>query len=175
MRQHEEMAFRAAYLVVRDAAEAEDVAQEAFVRAHRALVRFDTRRPFRPWLLRIVTNVALNSLRAARRRNAMLARFERDETREGGVDVAERAAEAEEARRVWEAVGALRPEEQMLVYLRYFLGASEEEAAAAIGRPVGTVKSRLHRALRRLRDVIEQGYPDLVRRTPAGQATETGA
>jgi RNA polymerase sigma-70 factor (ECF subfamily) len=173
VRAHEELAFRVAYLVVRDAAEAEDVAQEAFVRAYKSLRRFDARRPFRPWLLRIVTNLAINSRRSSRRRDAMTARVERDTSRRSGADVAEQAAQAEEARRVWEAVATLRPEEQTLVYLRYFLGVSEEAAATAIGRPAGTVKSRLHRALRRLRDVIEQRYPDLAR--PAGEATKTGA
>jgi RNA polymerase sigma-70 factor (ECF subfamily) len=173
VRQHEELAFRVAYLVVRDAAEAEDVAQEAFVRAYGSLGRFDARRPFRPWLLRIVTNLAINSRRSACRRDAMTERVERDVSQRSGVDVAEDAARADQARRVWEAVATLRPEEQTLVYLRYFLGVSEGEAAAAIGRPVGTVKSRLHRALRRLRDVIEQRYPDLAR--PVGEATKTGA
>jgi len=173
VRQHEELAFRVAYLVVRDPAEAEDVAQEAFVRAYRSLRRFDVRRPFRPWLLRIVTNLAINSLRSRRRREAMAVRVERDAPPGAAADLAEHAAQAEEARRVWEAVAALRPEEQTLVYLRYFLGVSEAEAAAAIGRPLGTAKSRLHRALRRLRDVIEQRYPDLAR--PVGERTKTGA
>jgi RNA polymerase sigma-70 factor (ECF subfamily) len=74
----------------------------------------------------------------------------------------ESAAQAgEQARRVWEAVAALGNEDQEVIYLRYFLEASEEETAAAIGRPIGTVKSRLHRALRRLRGVIEERYPDM--------------
>ena len=67
-----------------------------------------------------------------------------------------------EARRVWQAVGRLDEQDQALVYLRYFAGASEEETATALGRPKGTVKSRLHRALRKLRRVIEEGYPDLI-------------
>jgi len=173
VRRHEELAFRVAYLIVRDAAEAEDVAQEGFVRAYRSLRRFDARRPFRPWLLRIVTNLAINSRRSARRRDATAERVERDIRHRSMADVADDAAQAEEARRVWEAVATLRPEEQTLVYLRYFLDVSEAEAAAAIGRPVGTAKSRLHRALRRLRDVIQQRYPDLAR--PVGEATKTGA
>jgi RNA polymerase sigma-70 factor (ECF subfamily) len=159
---HEEIAFRVAYLIVRDEAEAQDVAQEAFVRAYRSLGRFDTRQPFRPWLLRIVTNVALNSRRSAGRRAAAGERYER-QAGQGAAPSPEAAVQqSEETRRVWEAVGQLDAKDQTLVYLRYFLGVSEQEAAAAIGRPAGTVKSRLHRALRRLRDVIERGYPDLV-------------
>ena len=162
VRKYEEAAFRAAYLIVRDEAEAQDVAQEAFVRAYRSLGRLDASQPFRPWLLRIVTNLALNSRRGSRRRDAMTERYKRDIGQDSGTRSPEAAAEAGEyAQRVWQAVGALRPRDQTLLYLRYFLDASEEETAAAIGRPVGTVKSRLHRALRRLRGVIEERYPDL--------------
>ncbi len=163
MRQHEEVAFRAAYLIVRDEAEAGDVVQEAFVRAYRSIRRYDTRKPLRPWLLRIVTNLALNSLRASRRREAMGKRYEGDVGRARSSPSPELAAESvEDARRVWQAVGTLGAQDQALLYLRYFLDASEQETAAALGRPVGTVKSRLHRALRRLRGVIEERYPDLV-------------
>jgi RNA polymerase sigma-70 factor (ECF subfamily) len=72
------------------------------------------------------------------------------------------AEAAELARRLWQALDRLNPDERTVLYLRYFLEASEEETSAAIGRPVGTVKSRVHRALRRLREVIEVHYPDLV-------------
>ena len=75
---YQEVAFRVAYLTVRDEAEAQDVAQEAFVRAYRALGRFDVRQPFRPWLLRIVTNLAMNSRRSTRRRVEMGQRYERE-------------------------------------------------------------------------------------------------
>jgi RNA polymerase sigma-70 factor (ECF subfamily) len=162
VRRHEETAFRAAYLIVRDEAEAQDVAQEAFVRAHRALARFDERRPFRPWLLRIVTNLAFNSVRGAQRRDAMTERYERHAMTGSAAPSPESSAvQAEQARRLWQAIGALDEHDQEVLYLRYFLDASEEETARAIGRPPGTVKSRLHRALARLRDVIEAGYPDL--------------
>jgi RNA polymerase sigma-70 factor (ECF subfamily) len=159
----EEVAFRVAYLIVRDEAEAQDVAQEAFIRAHRSLGRFDAGQPFRPWLLRIVTNLAINSRRSARRRTEMAKRYGRDAPLSTALDSAERALESrEEARRVWEAVAALDAQDQALLYLRYFLDASERETAQALGRPVGTVKSRLHRALRRLRGVVEERYPDLM-------------
>ncbi len=174
VRRHQDVAFRAAYLIVRDEAEAADVAQEAFLRAYRALGRFDSRQPFRPWLLRIVTNAAINSLRSARRRSAMVERFEREQPGAPATSAPERNAEvADEARRVWQAVGELRPQEQRLLYLRYFLDGSEAEVAQATGSPRGTVKSRLHRALRRLRGVIEERYPDLAsegqRRPPEGE------
>lgn len=162
VRRYEDAAFRVAYLIVRDEAEAQDVAQEAFVRAYRSLGQFDARQPFRPWLLRIVTNLAINSRRGAHRRETMSQRYERDVQEQGGRTSPEAAAEeAAFARRVWQAVAELSAQDQTLLYLRYFLDASEQEAAAAIGRPVGTVKSRLHRALRRLRGVIEERYPDL--------------
>ncbi len=67
----------------------------------------------------------------------------------------------EHAQRVWAAVAALSVQDQAVLYLRYFMDASEAETATAIGRPPGTVKSRLHRALKRLRAVIDERYPDL--------------
>ncbi len=162
MQSYEELAFRAAYLIVRDEDDAADVAQDAFVRAYRALDTFDTARAFRPWLLRIVTNVALNSTRASKRRQAATERLVPGIEPDHGPSQPDAAAEAaEQAERVWEAIGGLSDDDQNLIYLRYFLESSEAEAAEAIGRPVGTVKSRLHRALGRLRQVIEDHYPDL--------------
>ena len=161
VRRYEEPAFRVAYLIVRNEAEAQDVAQEAFVRAYRSLHRFDAEQPFRPWLLRIVTNLALNSVRGARRRDEAGHRYERA-VGEGYEPSPESSVLAgEEARRVWEAIGDLDSQDQEVLYLRYFLDASERETSVALGRPPGTVKSRLHRALRRLRALIEERYPDL--------------
>ena len=159
---YQELAFRAAYLIVRDEDDAADVAQDAFVRAYRSLGAFDTSRLFRPWLLRIVTNVALNSARSSGRRDAATERLARDAGtgKNQRPDAAVEAAEQSE--RVWSAIAGLPDDDQRLIYLRYFLENSEAEAAESIGRPVGTVKSRLHRALKRLRRVIEAGYPDLL-------------
>ena len=162
VRAHEEAAFRVAYLIARDEAEAQDVAQEAFVRAYRSLAKFDTRRPFRPWLLRIVTNLAINSRRGAQRRDAMSRRYQTEAHQKQAAPSPEAAVEAHEhAQRVWAAVAALSAHDQAVLYLRYFMDASEAETAVAIGRPPGTVKSRLHRALKRLRDVIDDRDPDL--------------
>ena len=162
VRAYEEAAFRAAYLIVRNEAEAQDVAQEAFVRAYRSLGRFDPEKPFRPWLLRIVTNLALNSVRGARRRDEAGKRLERAVDVHASMPSPEAAALAgEQSQRLWQALGELDGQDQKLLYLRYFLDVSEQEAAVAIGRPAGTVKSRLHRALGRLRVLIEERYPDL--------------
>lgn len=162
VRTYQEAAFRAAYVIVRNEPEAQDVAQEAFVRAYRSLGRFDPEKPFRPWLLRIVTNLALNSVRGARRRDEAGQRFERAVDESASMPSPEASAlEGEQSQRVWQALGELDEQDQAVLYLRYFLDTSEQETAAAIGRPAGTVKSRLHRALRRLRALIEERYPDL--------------
>lgn len=163
--QHEEVAFRAAYLIVRDEDEAADVAQDAFVRAYRSLKVFDPSRPFRPWLLRIVTNLALNSTRAGKRRDAAVERLAVTERRETEPPPDAAAEAAEQSARVWDAVSQLAHDDQRIIYLRYFLEASEAETAVTIGRPAGTVKSRLHRALKRLRSLIEEAYPDLLPHT----------
>jgi RNA polymerase sigma-70 factor (ECF subfamily) len=167
VREHQEAAFRVAYLIVRDEAEARDVAQEAFLRAYRSLKRFNADEPFRPWLLKIVTNSALNSVRAAKRRRAMGERYEQATSNTTTAPSPEGEVVAtEQAQRVWQAVRELDPQDQALLYLRYFADSSERETAQAIGRPAGTVKSRLHRALRKLRGIIEAGYPDLLRDEP---------
>ena len=109
-----------------------------------------------------MTNVALNSTRASKRRQAATERLVPDGEPTPGPLQPDAAAEAaEQAERVWEAIGGLSDDDQNLIYLRYFLESSEAEAAEAIGRPLGTVKSRLHRALKRRRQVIEDRYPDL--------------
>ncbi|MGB2696073.1 MAG: sigma-70 family RNA polymerase sigma factor [Dehalococcoidia bacterium] len=174
VRVYEETAFRVAYLIVRNEADARDAAQEAFVRAHGALKRFDVRKPFRPWFLRIVTNVALNRARANRRRQVVSERYEQTlVTMASAPSVEEQLEAAEQARRVWQAVGELDPQDQTVLYLRYFLDASERETAQAIGRAPGTVKSRLHRVLRRLRKVIDTQYPDLLWQVAASEQKET--
>ncbi len=163
VRAHQEAAFRAAYLITRDSADAQDAAQEAFLRAYGALGRFDTRRPFRPWLLRIATNVALNRVRASRRRQSMAERYG---TRES-IGQAEPAIEAgvlkrERSRRVRDAIDRLRPDDRQLIVLRYFFDLSEAELAQAFDVAAGTIKSRLHRALGRLRDTIRAHDPEIL-------------
>ena len=163
VRAHQEAAFRAAYLILHDTAEAQDAAQEAFVRAYDALGRFDTRRPFRPWLLRIVTNSALNRVKASKRRQAMAERYgSREAALQDNPAIEARVLKRERSRRVWNAVGRLMADDQTLLVLRYFLDLSEAELAQTFNVAAGTIKSRLHRALAKLRDVIRAHDPGLL-------------
>jgi RNA polymerase sigma-70 factor (ECF subfamily) len=157
---YQQAAFRAAYLIVRDAQEAEDVAQEAFVRAYRRLHTFRRDDPFRPWLLRIVQNQALNAVRSRTRRGGLLGRIALFAPRAADPPD-QRVAAADESSQVLAAINELPPDDRIILHLRYFLDLPEREIAAAIGRPAGTVKSRLHRAGQRLRSIIEKDYPHL--------------
>ena len=153
--QLQEVAFRAAYLITRDAGEAEDAAQEAFVKAFRALGRFRPGAPVRPWLLRIVTNEARNRRKAAARREHLALRVAADPSTPGWTEadeppIADRSA-------VLSAVSRLSEEDQTIITYRYFLDLSEAEMAEALSCPRGTVKSRLARAIARLRAELMAG------------------
>lgn len=150
------IAFRVAYVVCGDAADAEDAAQEGFVKAYRALGRFRSGAPLRPWLLQIVANEARNRRRTAGRR-AKLALRAAAESRPGDAAPSPEAAvlDAELRRELLAAVDELREEERQVVACRYFLELSEAETAAALGIRLGTVKSRTSRALDHLRARLE--------------------
>ena len=156
VRRHQGIAFRTAFLVTGDGAEAEDAAQEAFVKAYRALPRFRPGAPFRPWLLRIVANEARNRRRSGGRRAALALRAAALEPRDAPASAEAALLAAEERERLLRAVDALRAEERLAIACRYFLDLSETETAAALGVRPGTVKSRLSRALDRLRARLDE-------------------
>ena len=162
VRRHQEPVFRFAYLQLGDADEAEDAAQETFIRASQALDRFDLARPLRPWLLRIAANLARNRRRSLGRYLAALRRLAPPEAGAAGRLVEESSTRRLEAEALWQAVRRLNPTEQQVIYLRYFLNLSIEELAQAMEVAPGTIKSRLHRALGRLREVIGREFPGLV-------------
>jgi RNA polymerase sigma-70 factor (ECF subfamily) len=146
---YQEVAFRAAYLVTRDRDDAADAAQQAFIKAFQALGRFRAGSPFRPWLLQIATNEARNLRRAAGARGRLALRIGREpevgNSPEAHLEAMERRSD------LLAALDRCRPEDQEVIGYRYFLGLSEAETATALDRPPGTVKSRLSRALGRLR------------------------
>ena len=155
VQRYQEPVFRLAYLIMADAHEAEDVAQDAFIRAYLKLEQYDVARPLRPWLLQITANLARNRRRSIGRYWAALTRYGQT------VELDTRNPEPDESQQLWQAVRALRPKAQEIIYLRYFLALSEAEAAAALNIAPGTAKSRLHRALQQLKVVIEKKHPDL--------------
>ena len=154
--EHQTIAFRTAYLITGSAADAEDAVQEAFVKAFYALGRFRPGAPFRPWVLRIVANEARNRRRSAGRRERPTLRAAEDPLSGGAVPSPEAALlESEERAELLAAVEGLREEDRLVIACRYFLELSEEETAAALDWRRGTVKSRLARALERLRARME--------------------
>jgi RNA polymerase sigma-70 factor (ECF subfamily) len=153
---YQQLAFRTAYVITASAAEAEEAAQDAFVKAHRALGSFRTAAEPRPWLLRIVANEARNRVRSAGRRRRLELRLIEDFRPGDAAPSPEAAAvEIEERRRLLELVNDLDENDRLVIAARYLLELSSEEAAAALGIPEGTVKSRLSRALARLRERME--------------------
>ena len=163
VRAYERLAFRAAYLITRDEHEAADAAQDAFVRAYRALHTFRAGEPFRPWLMRIVTNQALNRIQAHKRRANMNEKYAQTENEKRETRNAQEHLETrEQNEKLMRAVQRLKPDEQTLITLRYFLELPETEVAQTLKIPQGTVKSRLHRTLAKLREIIAREFPDLV-------------
>jgi RNA polymerase sigma-70 factor (ECF subfamily) len=152
---YQQLAFRTAYVITGSAAEAEEAAQDGFVKAFRALSTFRTGAEPRPWLLRIVANEARNRVRSAGRRHRLeLLLVEGYRPGDAAPSPEAAAVEAEDHRRLLESVNALDETDREVIASRYFLELSSEETAAALGIPEGTVKSRLSRALGRLRERV---------------------
>lgn len=156
---HQEAVFRFAYLLLGDPDDAEDVAQESFLRAWKYLKRFDVARPLKPWLLSITANLASNRRRSAGRYFAAMVRAFRDEPTTTRIE--EKSAQGLEANELRNAVQKLNPDDQQIIYLRYFLDLSVSETAQTLQIAEGTVKSKLSRALEKLRTVIRQDFPVL--------------
>ena len=157
VQEHQEAVFRLAYLFTDDPHAAQDVAQEAFIRAYRMLRRFDTERPLRPWLLGITRHLALNHRRALGRYLNILRRtiaHEPENVRHEPDVWGKWEAEA-----LRTAVKKLPVTDREVIYLRFYLELSVRETAETLEVAEGTVKSRLSRALERLRRVVEQDYP----------------
>ncbi len=155
VRRHRESAFRVAWLVTRSRAEAEDAAQEGFVKAYYALPRFRRSSPFRPWLLRIVANEAKNRVRSARRREALATRAAA--TVSGGAAPSPEVAAmaCEDAEMLAAALDRLPERDRLVIAYRYLLDLSEAETATALHVRVGT-ESRLSRAMARLRAAVPE-------------------
>lgn len=150
MAEHEVRARRVAYAITGNGASADDAVAEAFLKAYRSIDRFEPGRPFGPWFLKIVTNEALQVTRRATR----AARLQALLWRHAGPspDPVEQAETNEVRRRVIAAVRELAPRERAAITLRYLVDMDEKTVAETLGWPLGTLKTRLHRARTQLRD-----------------------
>lgn len=147
-RRHWRAAHRAAYLVVHDGQAAEDIAQEAFISAIRSLERFDRRRPFAPWLHRIVVNRAIDWTRTRKARREVSDEAYPPTAQELDLDA------LAESGRVLDVLASLGPEQRAVVVLRYVLDYTPGEIAELLDLPRGTVNSRLRRGLDALAAVM---------------------
>jgi RNA polymerase sigma-70 factor, ECF subfamily len=152
---YQEIAFRLAYLITGSAADAEDAAQSAFLKAFAGLHRFRAGSPLRPWLLRIVANEARNRRRSAGRRHGLALRaadaMAPTRTSPGPEQI---VMAAEQRSELLAALGTLRDDDREVLGARFLLDLSEAETAETLGIPRGTVKSRTSRALGRLREAL---------------------
>jgi RNA polymerase sigma factor (sigma-70 family) len=155
VRAYQGIAFRTAYLLAGSAADAEEAAQDGFVKAYRALWRFRAGAPFKPWLLRIVANEARNRRRSAGRRTALALRAAQVPSGEAAPSPEAALLDSERRSQLLAALDRLSESDREAIACRYFLDLSETETAAALGVRRGTVKSRLSRALDRLRAELE--------------------
>jgi RNA polymerase sigma-70 factor (ECF subfamily) len=153
VRRYQDLALRTAHSIMGSSPDMDDAVQEAFVKAYYALGRFRAGSPFRPWLLRIVANESIDRARRAARTVSLDLRYDVDD---GPADPGQRSPEAaslelEQQAELLAAVNTLRPEDRLVIAYRYWLEMPEAEMADALGCARGTVKSRLSRAIARLR------------------------
>jgi RNA polymerase sigma factor (sigma-70 family) len=157
VRRYQDLAYRTARLITGSPADAEDATQEALVKAWYALDRFRARAPFRPWLLSIVANEARNRRRSGRRQDDLALRVAGARPSGDAAPSPEAAAlEDEQRRTLLEAVTAMPERDRLVIAARYFLELSERETAEVLGCRPGTVKSRMSRALARLRVALDE-------------------
>lgn len=160
LREQRRAALRVATVVLGTAEGADDVVQIATERAWRARARYDAERPFRSWFLRIVANTARNDRRSRGRRAQLAVRAASEGPRDAATPEDDAVTDAER-QLVVAALNTLRTSDREVIALRYFEELSEEEMATVLDCATGTVKSRLSRALARLRAVLEEGADDV--------------
>lgn len=159
VRRYQVQAVSAAFLIVRDSKLAEDIVQDAFLRAAERIDQFDESRPFGPWFLRSVINA---STKAVRRQKRLIPLDAQDEETSKVVDwlmdsnpQPELILETEETRQmVWKALGELTAEQRAVIVMRHFLDMSEAEMTDELGRPLTTIRWRLKTARNQLRKIL---------------------
>jgi RNA polymerase sigma factor (sigma-70 family) len=172
VRRYQDAAVRTAWFIAPEG-EADDAVQLAFIKAFRALSTFHRGAPFRPWLLRIVANEARNRRRSAGRRADLVLRAAEDRRPGDAAPSPESAVlDREQREALLAAVNGLGDADREIVATRYFLDLNEAETADVLGIPRGTVKSRLSRALARLRVQMLADIEQVPQATIGGRATD---
>jgi RNA polymerase sigma-70 factor (ECF subfamily) len=156
---HQVKAVRTAYLITRDLGLAEDIVQDSFLQAFRAMRGFNETRPFEPWFMRSVVNAAVKTMQ----RSARQVQVGEDADETVFAELAARVESVEEQvesievqNQIWDAMQKLSPRQRAVVVQRYFLEMSEKEMAEEAGSSVGTVKWMLNAARKRLRGLLER-------------------
>ncbi|HZD56236.1 MAG TPA: sigma-70 family RNA polymerase sigma factor [Anaerolineales bacterium] len=158
VRKYQVQAVRAADLITRDQALAEDIVQVAFLRAFKRIEQFNESRPFGPWFLRSVINEAVKTV--TRRPETLSLDNQSEISLEEILPASEPQPEEwlekqETCRRLWEALGQLPPEQRAVIVLHYYLDLNLEEIGEVVAVPFGTIKWRLHKARMRLKKILE--------------------
>ena len=157
VRQHQVQAVRTAYLIVRDRQLAEDIVQQAFVRAYERIGQLEPGRPFAPWFLRSVANDALKAALRSKRTVPLEAAADAeqatllDRLASHSPDLSELVEERARAEAIWKAIGRLPAEQRAAIVLRYYAGLSDAEIAQQVSAPAPTIRWRLHAARERVR------------------------
>ncbi len=165
VRRHQVDVVHTAYLIVGDRSMAEDIAQASFLKGAERIHQFKDGRPFRPWILRIVTNDAIKVSMRARKHLSLDAAQELDESlvwlRDTNPGPEELADTAENRRMVWDALQQLTPKQRAVAVMRYFLDMKNREISEELDRPLSSVKWSIHAAKERLRSIL--GSQDVYR------------
>ena len=154
-------AVRAAYLITRDIGLAEDVVQDSFIRAYRAIHGFDVTRPFEPWFMRSVVNASVKILQRSARQVEVDTERDADEAMFAALimnveSVEEQVESIEVQNQIWEVMRKLSPRQRAVIVQKYFLGLSEKEMAQESGTAMGTIKWLLNAARERLRMLLAE-------------------
>jgi RNA polymerase sigma-70 factor (ECF subfamily) len=147
------LAFRVAFGVLRQRQDAEDVAQEAFTRAHRSFRQLRDRDRFRAWLVRMTWRLAINRRRSEQRR---IVRESAAGDPPASVSVDESVIARERAQRLWQAIDALPDKLRIVIVLAGIEGHDVQEVARLLGLPPGTVKSRMFLGRQRLKELLDE-------------------
>ncbi|WP_420641200.1 RNA polymerase sigma factor [Candidatus Leptofilum sp.] len=164
VRRYQTAVFNTAYRLLGRRVEAEDAAQEAFLRAYRALDRFELGRPFAPWIKRITTNLCLNWLESSRAKTQLLAAdmsrndqpVSLDDWAQSAPSPEQTLVRAEQSTQLHQAILALPPRYRVAIELRHFQELSYDEMAAMMERPLSSVKSDLFRARKMLAEKMKE-------------------